>query len=324
MVEPAGLTKHTFYALIEDAALLRAVRDWEAWLRDERRYSPHTLDGYGRDLTAFLVFMTDHLAAPPSMAELEALKAADFRAWLARRAGQGLGRTSTARAFSVIRGFFRWCEKNGRGANHAIQTVRTPKLPQSVPKPLAADDALRAIEAVGKLATEPWIGLRDVALFTLLYGCGLRIAEALALTRGEAPKGDALTVTGKGGKQRMVPVLPAVVEAIDAYLARCPYEIGADGPLFVGARGGALNPRVAQGQMQKVRGWLGLPETATPHALRHSFATHLLAGGGDLRAIQELLGHASLSTTQRYTAVDSEKLLREYRATHPRARRAQN
>ena len=320
MAEPAGLTKHPFYALIEDAALLQAVRDWQSWLRDERRYSPHTLDGYGRDLTAFLAFMADHLAAPPAMTDLEDLKAADFRAWLARRAGQGLGRTSTARALSVVRGFFRWCEKNGRGANHAIQTVRTPKLPQSVPKPLAAEDALQAIEAVGKLATEPWIGLRDVALFTLLYGCGLRIAEALALTRGEAPTDDALTVTGKGGKQRMVPVLPAVREAIDAYLALCPHEVEPNGPLFLGARGGALNPRVAQGQMQKVRGWLGLPETATPHALRHSFATHLLAGGGDLRAIQELLGHASLSTTQRYTAVDSEKLLKEYKKSHPRER----
>ena len=211
-------------------------------------------------------------------------------------------------------------ERNERGRNHAIRTVRTPKLPQSVPKPLDVRDAAVTVTDIGALASEPWIASRDIAVMTLLYGCGLRISEALGLTRRDAPDGDAMTVLGKGNKQRMVPVLPVVREAIDTYLAECPHHLEADDPLFVGARGGPLNARIIQRQMQKLRGWLGLPDTATPHAMRHSFATHLLAGGGDLRSIQELLGHASLSTTQRYTAVDTEKLLREYRATHPRAR----
>jgi integrase/recombinase XerC len=220
----------------------------------------------------------------------------------------------------VVRGFYVWMERNERGRNHAIRTVRTPKLPQSLPKPLDVRDATVAVTVIGVLASEPWIASRDIAVMTLLYGCGLRISEALGLTLRDAPDSDVMTVLGKGHKQRMVPILPVVREAISMYLAECPHYLKVDGPLFVGARGGPLNARIIQRQMQKLRGFLDLPDTATPHAMRHSFATHLLAGGGDLRSIQELLGHASLSTTQRYTAVDTGKLLREYLATHPRAR----
>ncbi len=318
MAEPAGIETPLTEAA-EDSALQAALADWLKWLRDERRSSPHTVDAYGRDLVGFLSFASAHLGAAPTLRDLENLEARDFRAWLARRAAAGLGRTSTARALSVLRGFFRWLEKNERGRNHAIRTVRTPKLPQAVPKPLDTADATKAVQDIGALASEPWVATRDIAVMTLLYGCGLRISEALGLTLRDVPDCDSMTVLGKGGKQRMVPVLPVVREAIDAYLAQCPHLLEPDDPLFVGVRGGPLNPRVIQRQMQKLRGWLGLPDSATPHALRHSFATHLLAGGGDLRSIQELLGHASLSTTQRYTAVDTEKLLRDYKATHPRA-----
>ena len=191
-----------------------------------------------------------------------------------------------------------------------------------MPKPLTVDDATAAVDAVGGLATDGWQGKRDIAILTLLYGCGLRLSEALGLRRAEAPLSEMLVVTGKGSKQRLLPVLPAVREAVADYLAACPHALAADGPLFVGARGGPLNPRLVQRQMAAVRGYLGLPESATPHALRHSFATHLLGAGGDLRAIQELLGHASLSTTQRYTSVETERLLAIYDAAHPRARLA--
>jgi integrase/recombinase XerC len=300
--------------------LAAVVADWRRWLTHERRLSPHTIDAYERDLGSFIAFLAPHLGGAPGLAELARLRPADFRAWLARRAGDGLGRTSMARAQSTLRGFFRWCERNGHVANHAIRSVRTPKAPHRVPRPLRAGDAIEIVARVGDLAARPWIGLRDVALFTLLYGCGLRISEALGLTAGQAPVADTLVVTGKGGKQRMVPVLPAVREAVAAYRAACPYSLGAAEPLFRGARGGALNPAVAQRAMRAARGWLGLPDTATPHALRHSFATHLMAGGGDLRSVQELLGHVSVTSTQRYTEIEDTALLKDYRAAHPRAR----
>ncbi len=301
----------------QTAAALRGYLEWQAV---ERRASDHTIAAYGRDLAGFMDFMTGHLGAVPALSDLAVLKPIDFRAWLAHRAAEGLARTSTARALSVVRGFFRWAERNDAFTNHAIRSVRTPKVPRGVPKPLSEQDTVEAIETAGAMPGEPWIGARDVALFTLLYGCGLRIAEALSLNRRDLPKGESMTVTGKGGKQRMVPVLPAVREALRAYLALCPFNPGAEGPLFLGARGGRLASRTAQRAMQQVRLALDLPDSATPHALRHSFATHLLAAGGDLRAIQELLGHASLSTTQRYTAVESTRLIAEYRAAHPRAK----
>ena len=302
-----------------DTALIRAIDDWRRWLTHEKRASPHTIDAYARDLAGFLSFLQQHLGGPPRLGDLGGLSAADFRAWMARRAAAGLGRSSTARAMSVLRNFFRWLERNGHGGNHAIRAMRSPKRPHGIPRPLPVADTDLLLGSVDLLPGEPWETQRDVALFTLLYGCGLRISEALGLARRDAPTGDALRVTGKGGKERMLPVLPLVREAIRAYLAACPLRPGGDGALFLGRRGKRLNPGVAQRRLRELRVLLGLPQTVTPHALRHSFATHLLGAGVDLRSIQELLGHASLSTTQRYTEVDSESLMATYRAAHPRA-----
>ena len=303
-----------------EPALVRAALDWRSWLGHERRYSAHTLDAYGRDLAAFFAFLADHLGYPPGLADLGSLKAADFRAYLAGRDRRGRAKASIARGMSTVRGFFGFLEKRGLAKNAAIGAVGSPKIPKSVPRALSEIEASEAVDAVGDLSDEPWIAARDEALLVLLYGCGLRLGEALALRRGDAPQGDAMVVTGKGRKQRLVPVLPIVRRAIGDYLALNPHRGGDDAPLFVGARGDALNPGVAQRQVRRLRAMLGLPETATPHAFRHSFATHLLAGGGDLRTIQELLGHASLSTTQRYTDVDAARLEAVYRRTHPRAR----
>ncbi len=301
--------------------LAAAISEWQSWLEDERRAARHTALAYGRDLAGFLDFLREHLGGIPSIVALEALGPADFRAYLAARAQDGIERSSSARALSTLRGFFRFLDRRGLAKNAALAAVRTPKLPKSVPKPLSAEDAGLALERIAELAEAPWIGRRDLAILTLLYGCGLRLSEALGLARSEAPlRPGMLSITGKGRKTRLVPVLPAVSEAIAEYLALCPHRLTAKGPLFVGVRGGPLNPRLVQRQMQRLRALLGLPETATPHALRHSFATHLLAGGGDLRSIQELLGHASLSTTQRYTAVDAERLLAVYDRAHPRAK----
>ena len=302
-----------------DTALSRAIDDWRRWLTHEKRASPHTIDAYSRDLGGFLAFLQQHLGGRPGLGDLDGLSAADFRAWMARRAAAGLSRSSTARAMSVLRNFFRWLERNGYGANHAIRAMRSPKRPHGIPRPLPVADADLLLRSVDLLPGEPWETQRDVALFTLLYGCGLRISEALGLARRDAPTGDSLRVTGKGGKERMLPVLPLVGDAVRAYLAACPCHAGDDGPLFLGRRGKRLNPGVAQRRLRELRALLGLPQTVTPHALRHSFATHLLGAGVDLRSIQELLGHASLSTTQRYTEVDSESLIAAYRAAHPRA-----
>ena len=302
--------------------LRAALDDWQNWLAHERRASAHTSAAYARDLAAFLEFLTEHLGGPPSLAALEALRPADFRAWLAARARQGLQRSSTARALAVVRNLFRWLQARGLAENPALAAVTNPRLPRPVPKALAPEEAAEAIEAVAELSARPWNGKRDTAVLLLLYGAGLRIGEALGLRRRDAPVSgqEALLITGKGGKQRLVPLLPVVVDAVQDYLAACPYALPPDGPLFLGQRGGALGPRQMQQRMAELRGLLGLPESATPHALRHSFATHLLAGGGDLRTIQELLGHASLSTTQRYTEVDVAGLMSVYDRAHPRAR----
>lgn len=303
-----------------DPELLAAIGEWEAWLASERRYSLHTVKAYDRDLTQFLKFLTDHLGRLPGVGALSELKAADFRAWLAAQARAGKAKVSIARALSVVRGFFRFLDQRGLCHNPAVGAVRSPRLPHSVPRPLAPSEAKDAIEAAGTSAAKPWIAKRNAAILTLLYGCGLRIGEALGLSRGQAPSGGDIVVFGKGGKERIVPVLAIVREAVADYLEACPFPLEADDPLFVGARGRRLQAGIVQKEMRSLRASLGLPETATPHALRHSFATHLLAGGGDLRAIQELLGHASLSTTQRYTEVDEKKLLRTYEKAHPRAR----
>ncbi len=308
--------------IIAEPALAQAVDVWRRWLADERRCSDHTLDAYRRDLASFFGFLSTHLGHAPGLGDLARLSAADFRAYLARRGAQGLARSSTARAMSTLRNFFAHLERTGSVQNAAIGAIRTPRQAQSIPKPLSEADALETLSLAANLHPTPWIADRDVALLTLLYGCGLRLGEALALNRGDAPQGGGATmvITGKGNKQRVVPVLAVVVEAIEAYLASVPFKLAPGDPLFVGARGKRLNAGVVQRQMRRLGAALGLPKTATPHALRHSFATHLLAGGGDLRTIQELLGHASLSSTQRYTAIDQERLMRVYRDAHPRAR----
>ncbi len=300
--------------------LRAAIGLWAGWLSGERRASAHTVAAYGRDLAFFLDFLTEHLGELPSLAAINGLRPADFRAYLARRAADRVDRSSLARALSVLRGFVRFLHRRRLASTTALAALRSPKLPHGVPKPLTIDDAISSVATTGELAFNDWQGKRDTAILTLLYGCGLRLSEALGLTRAEAPLGEMVAITGKGGKQRLLPVLPAVSEAVADYLAACPFLLAAAGPLFIGARGGPLNPRLVQRQMAVLRGSLGLPETATPHALRHSFATHLLGAGGDLRAIQELLGHASLSTTQRYTSVETERLLAVYDAAHPRAR----
>ncbi len=300
--------------------LRAAIGLWAGWLSGERRASAHTVAAYGRDLAFFLDFLTEHLGELPSLAAINGLRPADFRAYLARRAADRVDRSSLARALSVLRGFVRFLHRRRLASTTALAALRSPKLPHGVPKPLTIDDAISSVATTGELAFNDWQGKRDTAILTLLYGCGLRLSEALGLTRAEAPLGEMVAITGKGGKQRLLPVLPAVSEAVADYLAACPFLLAAAGPLFIGARGGPLNPRLVQRQIAVLRGSLGLPETATPHALRHSFATHLLGAGGDLRAIQELLGHASLSTTQRYTSVETERLLAVYDAAHPRAR----
>jgi integrase/recombinase XerC len=299
------------------------IEGWLAYLGDERRYSPKTVEAYRRDVLQFLAFLAGHLGGPPSLKALAALTPADVRAFMAARRAADIGSRSLMRSLAGVRGFARYLERSGKGRIGALTAVRAPKIGKTLPRPLAATAAKRLADpdlAAGD-DREPWIHARDAAVLALLYGSGLRISEALGLKRSDfgGGSGDALTVTGKGGKQRMVPVLPQVAKLVADYLALCPYDLPQDGPLFVGARGGPLSPRVMQLAMARLRGALGLPETATPHALRHSFATHLLARGGDLRSIQELLGHASLATTQIYTEVDADRLIEAYRNAHPRA-----
>jgi integrase/recombinase XerC len=298
------------------------IARWLSSLGVEKRMSGKTLEAYRRDVGQFLTFLAGHLGGAPSLKQLAKLTPQDVRAFMAARRGDGLSGRSLMRVLAGARSFARFLERNGKGKVGALAAVRAPKVGKTLPKPLAvaaakriADTDLRAGEA-----REPWVIARDAAVLGLLYGSGLRISEALGLTRKQVDKApDALTVTGKGNKARMVPVLPQVNRLIADYIALCPFDLPDDGALFVGARGGPLSPRIVQFAMASLRGALGLPDTATPHALRHSFATHLLARGGDLRAIQELLGHASLSTTQIYTAVDAERLLEVYASAHPRA-----
>jgi integrase/recombinase XerC len=297
---------------------------WLAHLATERRMSGKTVEAYERDARQFLLFLADHLGGTPNLSELAALTPQDVRAFMAARRADDISGRSLMRGLAGMRSFARFLERNGKGKVGALAAVRAPKVPKTLPKPLHVDAARKVADADSRAgeAREQWVLQRDAAVLALLYGSGLRISEALGLKRGEVPtpgKGDAVTVTGKGNKQRMVPVLPQVLQAIADYIALCPYNLPADGPLFIGARGKALSPRIVQLVMERLRGALSLPDSATPHALRHSFATHLLGRGGDLRAIQELLGHASLSTTQIYTAVDTDRLLEVYRSAHPRA-----
>lgn len=293
---------------------------WLRFLQTEKRFSDHTVSAYQRDLARFLVFQAGHLGAPPAPADLGNLTVSEFRAFLASRRGEGLTSRSMARVLSSLRSFFRYLDKVENIRNAAISVVRSPKVPRSIPRPLSEVGAQDVIVEVAAMAGEDWVAARDMAVMTLLYGCGLRISEALSLNVNDLPKGgDSMVIRGKRNRQRMVPVLPVVREAIETYTAMVPLKLDPEGPLFLGQRGARLGPRAIQKAMERVRRTLGLPESATPHAMRHSFATHLLAGGGDLRCIQELLGHASLSSTQHYTEVDSASLLATYQKAHPRA-----
>lgn len=300
-------------------SLSQAFENWLNWLTHEKKASPHTIEAYERDVRDFLGFIAGHIGGAVELGDLEDLRNADFRAYLAYRRQEGLTSTSLRRVLSSIRSFFKRQERDGYLHNPYLKTIRTPKAGKTLPRPLAEKDA-RAILAPDNKTTEPgWVQNRDIAVLTLLYGCGLRIGEALSLNHEDRPKSAILTLIGKGNKERMVPVLPAVRAALDIYLKECPYHLEPEGPLFVGRHGKRLSARVIQLKMQTLRRNLNLPETATPHALRHSFASHLLAGGSDLRSIQELLGHASLSSTQRYTDLDVEKLLAVYDKAHPKS-----
>lgn len=299
-----------------------AARDFlEQWLAHQKGLadaSPHTLRAYQSDLTGFLLFLTDYTGAPASLEVLKDVRTRDMRAWLARQHNAGVGARSIARGLSAVKSFYRWLsERQGFDATHVL-SARAPKFQRKLPRPLSEDAAKAVLTHVSVQSENPWIAARDLAVVTLLYGCGLRISEALDLTGAQAQLPEVLTIRGKGNKERQVPVLPAARRAVADYARLCPHELTADAPLFRGARGGALNPRLISGLLANVRNQLGLPDTATPHALRHSFATHLLAAGGDLRAIQELLGHSSLSTTQVYTAVDTAHLMEAYDKAHPR------
>lgn len=299
--------------------LATAVARWLDMLADQRRFSPHTLRAYAGTLERFEDFLMRHFGGAITLAHLERLSAADVRAWLASRRGEGLSNVSLARELSALRSFTRWVRQTLELKIEALAGVRSPKQPRRVPRPLAAPDAAKLLDVVTETPRADWMRLRDQAVLLLLWGAGLRISEALSLTGADLPLGEVLTITGKRGKTRQVPLLPVVRAGVEAYLAAQPFPINRETALFRGARGGALDAGIIRATMQAARPALGLPASATPHALRHSFATHLLAAGADLRAIQELLGHASLASTQIYTAVDAAGLLDSYRSAHPRA-----
>lgn len=292
---------------------------WLASLAHERRLSPYTLRAYGDDLGRFLAFLSEHQGAVPDEKMLARLEPADIRAFITRRRSDGLGGRGVQRMLAAVRGFFRYLARENIVENPAPRVVRSPRVARTLPRPLSETDAARTIVEAGINDVE-WLGARDGALITLLYGAGLRISEGLSLKRGDVPLGEVLTVVGKGRKERVIPLLPVVREAVAQYAALIPFSGAKSDALFVSRRGKPMSPREAQSLMQNLRGRLGLSERATPHALRHSFATHVLAHGGDLRAVQELLGHASLSSTQLYTEIDAKKMLDVYAQAHPRGR----
>ena len=279
----------------------------------------NTLSAYRADVAGFLAFMQAHHGEGLGLGPIARITTSDMRAWMAHERGRGVGARSLARSLSAVKTFYRWLSDREGFEPTAVLTIRSPKFTKKLPRPLEETAARAMIDRVECQATEPWIAARDTAVVTVLYGCGLRISEALGLTTRQSPLPDVLRITGKGGKMRLVPVLPAARDAVAAYVRLCPHDLTDGGPLFRGLRGAALNPRAIQKVMEVSRLQLGLPATATPHAMRHSFATHLLTAGGDLRCIQELLGHASLSTTQAYTSVDAARLMEVYDAAHPRA-----
>ncbi len=292
---------------------------WLQALAHERRASPHTLRAYGDDVARFIGFQAGHIGGAVTQKTLAKLTPADIRAFITARRAEGLGAGGVQRALAAIRSFYKFLAKEGVLENAAARSLRTPRVRRALPRPLSPHDAERVLAEAGAHDVE-WLGARDAALLTLLYGAGLRISEALGLKRGDVPLGETLTVLGKGRKERSVPVLPVLRAALDDYAGKLPFSGAPSSPLFLSRRGRPMSAREAQGLMQNLRGRLGLPDKATPHALRHSFATHILQGGGDLRSVQELLGHASLSTTQIYTAIDTRQLLETYAKAHPRGR----
>jgi integrase/recombinase XerC len=307
--DPASLNIHPATAL--------AAR-WSSYLQHDRRRSAHTVRAYSATAHRFIHFLGHYRGEAVDVAALTGIMAADLRAFLADRRAGGLGPSSAARELSGVRAFLKYAaEQEGSAAQ--LPRTRAPKRPRTLPRPASPEDAVELAENAGEAASESWIGARDLAILLLLYGAGLRVAEALSLTADVLPIGSTLKIIGKRSKTRIVPVVPAVREAIEDYARQCPYPLAKGAPLFVGARGGPLNPDLVRRAVAAARKRLGLPDTLTPHALRHSFATHLLARGADLRALQELLGHASLSSTQIYTAVDAARLLDVYRHAHPRA-----
>ncbi len=305
-------------AFLIDAEIERQLAAWTRDFGAVRRLAPKTLEAYTRDLGQFFNFLASHTGGPVSVATLREMRAADLRAFMAKRREDGVEARSLARALSAIKGFFRFLEREGVLTTEALNVIRTPKAKKSLPKALTVLEAKATISMTGELEDRPWVAARDMAVLSLCYGAGLRISEALSLCRADLD-GTALRVTGKGGKTRLVPLIDTVRASVETYLELCPFPLTPSQKLFRGVKGGVLSPRLIQLRVAQLRGALGLPPSATPHALRHSFATHLLGRGGDLRAIQELLGHASLSTTQIYTAVDTERLLDAYRAAHPRS-----
>lgn len=300
--------------------LLSARKDWLEQLQKTRRVAKLTVEAYERDSRQFLSFLCQHLGHIPDISDLSGLRVADMRSFLAYRRNMGVGSRSLGRGLAGIRSFFNFLTRAGLADVPAARIVRTPKQPKSLPKPLNIADALHIVDKKTQLDDEPWVASRNAAILTLCYGCGLRISEALSLTPADFSDKNATSiyVTGKGGKTRLIPVIPAVHEAIDDYLSCCPFILPPDQPLFRGVRGGKLQRAIVERAVQQLRASLGLPDSVTPHALRHSFATHLLSRGGDLRTIQELLGHASLSTTQIYTGVDTDRLMEVYKKAHPR------
>lgn len=306
-----------------DAALARLSADWLKHLAGVRRLSGATCEAYGRDVEQFMSFLSARNGTCLTLASITELKPTDLRGFLAQRRKDGIGSRTLMRQLAALRSFARHGARTGLVVASAFTAMRGPRIAKTLPRPLTAQAArtMATIEPRRGEEIPEWILRRDAAVLALLYGCGLRISEALALRVRDRPtlENDTVTVTGKGGKVRSTPVLPAIIAAIDAYVSRCPWHLVPDGPLFLGAKGGQLSPRIIQLTVERLRGAMGLPESATPHSLRHSFATHLLGRGGELRAIQELLGHASLSTTQIYTKIDSSRLLAAYDAAHPRS-----
>ena len=300
-------------------ALGAALAQWLSHLQALEGAAKNTIEAYRRDVTRYLKFLSAHRGGAEGIAAVAAATQPDLRAWMAEERGRGLSPRSLARALSAVKGFTAWtADRIGADAT-TVLSARGPKFRRKLPRPLSEDGAAAILIEIGQDAREDWIAARDIAIATLLYGLGLRISEALSLTGADHPLSETLRITGKGGKIRPVPVIPAAAEAVADYVRQCPFDLAPGEPLFRGARGGPVNPRLIQAAMERARLRLGLPATATPHALRHSFATHLLSAGGDLRAIQELLGHASLSTTQGYTAVDAARLMEVYEKAHPRA-----